>query len=173
MELTMSSSPGKIITGSQTITLKEIKGGKAVYNVDRSGGLADLGTEEWTVDKDGLYTTKSSMMELGDKAMELPAKPTPGMTWKVHTKVDRPEIKMDMSITFRIVGKQKVHTKGGEFDNALLVEQDGTGTLQEKKVRTVSQNWYVKGLGLVKANMKTIPSTGKPQTLEIQETKSQ
>ena len=172
MELTMSTTKD-VITGSQTVALKEVKDGKAVYSIDRTGGLASLGTEEWTLSKEGVFTSKSSMMDVGDKAMELPAVPKPGMTWKVHTKSDQPTVKMDMNITFKIVGKQSISTKGGKFDDALLVEQDGVGTLQSKKVRTVSQNWYVKGLGLVKANMKTTNPDGKTESLTIQETKSQ
>jgi len=172
MELTMSTKPGEVTTGSQTIALVDSKPDKAVYSVDRSGGLSILGTEEWTVDKDGVFTTKSSMMDVGDKAMELPAIPKPGMTWNVHTKVDRADVKMDMQVTFKIIGKQNIKTKVASYTDALLVEQDGAGTLQGKKVRTVSQNWYVKGLGLVKANMKTIPSEGKTESLTIQETKT-
>ena len=172
MELIMSTQPGQVITGSETVTLKEVKGGQAVYNVDRTGGLAVLGTEEWTLDKDGVYTTKSSVMDLDAKAMELPAVPKPGMTWKVHTKADKSNMKMDMVITFKIIGKQSVTTKAGKHEDALMVEQDGVGTLQNQKVRTVSQNWYVKGLGLVKAAMKTITPDGKTESLSIQETKT-
>jgi hypothetical protein len=172
MELVMSSEPGKVTTGSQTITLKESKNGRSIYTVDRSGGLASLGTEEWTVNGKGVYTTKSSMMTLGDDAMELPAHPKPGMKWKFHTKSDQATAKMDMEISCTVVGKEDVKTKGGSFKDALVVEQDGTGTVQGKKVRTESKNWYVKGLGLVKATLKNHLPDGTDQTLSIQETKS-
>lgn len=172
MELVMSSEPGKVTTGSQTTTLKESKDGNSVYTVDRSGGLASLGTEEWTVNAKGVFTSKSSMMTLGDDAMELPAHPKPGMKWKFHTKSEQATAKMDMEITCQVVGNEDVKTKGGTFKNALVVEQDGTGTVQGKKVRTESKNWYVKGLGLVKATLKNHLPDGTDQTLSIQETKS-
>jgi hypothetical protein len=104
--------------------------------------------------------------------MELPADPKPGMTWKVHTKSTNPAAAMDMDMTFKIIGKQKVSTKAGTFPDALLVEQDGVGTLQNQKVRTESQNWYVKGVGLVKATMKNHLPGNKTESLTIQETKS-
>ena len=172
MELVMSSEPGKVTTGSQTITLKESKNGQSIYTVDRSGGLASLGTEEWKVNTKGVYTSKSSMMTLGEDAMELPAHPKVGMTWKFHTKSDQSTAKMDMEITCKVLGNEDVTTKGGGYKGALVVEQDGVGTVQGKKVRTESKNWYVKGLGLVKATLKNHLPDGTDQTLSIQETKS-
>ena len=173
MELVMSSEPGKVTTGSQTVTLKESKPDKLVYSVDRSGGLAALGTEEWTVTPKGVFTTKSSMMTLGDDAMELPASPKPGMTWKFHTKSDQANASMDMEISCKILGQEDFKTKGGSYKNALVVEQDGVGTVKDQKVRTESKNWYVKGLGLVKATLKNHLPNGKIESLSIQETMSQ
>ncbi len=79
---------------------------------------------------------------------------------------------MDTENTFKIVGKCKsVTTKAGTHKAALMVEQSSTGTLQGKKVRTESQSWYVKGLGLVKQQMKIIREGDKPATIVIQESK--
>lgn len=169
MELTISDQKA-VRTGSQQIKLKEVKDGKAVYSVDRTGQLAILGTEEWTVTDKGVYTTKSSMMDLGPDAMELPAHPTPGMSWKVHTKSSQPTASMDMQMTFKVVGFEPVSTKAGKFKNALVIEQDGTGTLEGQKVRTESKNWYVKGIGLVKATMTNHLASGKTELMTIQET---
>jgi hypothetical protein len=169
MELTVSDQ-GAIRTGSQSIKLKGIKDGKAVYTVDRTGQLAILGSEEWTISDKGVFTTKSSMMDVGADAMELPADPKPGMTWSVHTKSDQPTAKMDMQMSFKVIGKQSVTTKAGKFRDALVIEQDGKGTLQGQKVRTESKNWYVKGIGLVKATMTNHIEGGKTESLTIQET---
>jgi len=169
MEETTSAQPGVVTTGSQTITFTGIKNGKAVYNVDHTGGLAVLGSEEWAISTEGVFTTKSSVANFGDKAMELPADPKPGMTWKVSMKASRADENMDTENTMKIIGKDNVTTKAGTFKDALVVEQIGVGTLQSKKVRTVSKSWYVKGIGLVKADMK-ITTDGKTQTVLIQET---
>lgn len=171
MEETTSVSPSQVVTGSQTITCTEVKADKAVYTVDRSGGLANLGSETWTVTKDGVFS-KSSLVDVGDHAMELPASPKPGVTWKVHMKAERSDAQMDIDNVFKVVRKEKVTTKGGTFDDALLVEQIGTGTMQSKNVRTVSHSWYVKGLGLVKADMKVTYKDGTSQSVMVQETSS-
>ncbi len=169
MELTISDQKA-IRTGSQSIRFEGMKDGKAVYSVDRTGQLASLGTEEWTITDKGVFTTKSSMMDIGQDAMELPANPKPGMTWKVHTKSDQAAAKMDMEMTFKVVGIESVTTKAGKFKSALLIEQDGKGSLQGQKVRTESKNWYVKGIGLVKATMMNHVEGGKSESLTIQET---
>jgi len=171
MELDISgqSSP---ITGSQQVTFKGIKDGKASYVVERTGGLEALGSENISLEKDGIYTTHSTVAKLSPHAMELPADPKPGMKWTMHTSADSKTAKMDMEITCKVIGTQSVTTKVGTYKDALLVEQDGVGTLQGKKVRTVSKNWYVKGLGNVKADLTTYDQDGKQaQTLTIQETK--
>jgi hypothetical protein len=170
LEMTSTANPGAVTTGSQTITFDGIKDGKAIYKVDRTGGLAAIGTEEWTISKDGVFMSKSSIVDAGGMAMELPAHPKPGMTWKFHAKASSAGINMDMVMTLTILRKEKVTTKAGTFEDALVVEQDGVGTMQTQKTRTVSQNWYVKGLGLVKAEMKTVGPDGKTQSVSIQET---
>ena len=168
LELTMSSQPNQVTTGAQIITHTNATGDKAFYTVERTGGLQMLGTEEWMIDKDGVFTTKSSKMSFGDRAMELPADPKPGMSWTVHPKADKTSGNMDMLMTFKIIGKETVTTKKGMHPDALRVEQIGEGTVQSHKIRTVSQNWYVKGLGLVKAEMKST-ADGKTDTIMIQE----
>jgi|GEM_PF-1982858 len=169
MELVVSGR-SDIITGSQSVTFDGMKDGKAMYRVERTGGLSMLGSDTMAVEKDGIYNLKSSVASLSNHAMELPANPKPGMTWKFHVSSDKKDSQMDMATECKVVGIQSVKTKGGTYDKALLVEQDSTGLLAGKNVRTVSRSWYVKGIGTVKADLTTHNADGSTQTLTIQET---
>jgi len=170
MELVQGGA-NNVITGSQSITLKEVKNGVATYTVERTGGLSVLGSEIWSLESDGIYTTSSSLASLSPRAMELPASPKPGMTWHFHLKSDNPDNKMDVENNCKVIGFEPVTTKARSYEKALLVEQNGSGTLRNQKVRTVSRIWYVKGIGTVKAQVKDSLPDGKSQTLTIQETK--
>ncbi len=170
MQMTQSTDKGQVRTGAQTITFTGLKDGKATYHIDRTGGLADLGTEDWTVSKDGVFDTSSSEMTYVGTAMELPAVPKPGLTWTIHAKADSATAKLDQVIQVRIVGKQTVTVKAGTFQDALLVEGEGTGTEQGQKIRTQLRNWYVKGLGVVKASLKLTQSNGRVSTLDMEDT---
>ena len=169
MELTVAGR-GDVITGSQSITFDGMKDGKASYRVERTGGLSSLGSDTISVEKDGVYNLKSSVASLSNHAMDLPANPKPGMTWQFHVNSQQKDSQMDMATTCKVIGIQSVTTKGGKYDKALLVEQDSTGLLAGKNVRTVSRSWYVKGIGTVKADLTTHNADGSTQTLTIQET---
>jgi len=170
MELVIDKG-AKVITGSQSITFKGLKDGVATYNIDRTGGLSALGSEVASLEKDGVYTSSSSVATLSSHAMELPAHPKPGMTWHFHISSDKVDSSMDMETVCTVVGLKPVTTKVATYKDALLVEQDSKGTLRGEKVRTVSRNWYVKGIGTVKADLTTYMPNGKSQSLTIQETK--
>ncbi len=169
MELVASGRPD-VITGSQSVTLIGVKDGKATYKIERTGKLSILGSDEVSVEKDGVYTNSSSVAKLSAHAMELPASPKPGDKWNFHVTSDQKDSEMDMETTCKVVGIQKVKTKGGTYDNALLVEQTSKGKLRGKNVRTVSRSWYVKGIGTVKADLTTTNPDGKTESLTIQET---
>ncbi|MDR3688852.1 MAG: hypothetical protein P4L46_05695 [Fimbriimonas sp.] len=162
---------GQILTGSQTVAFKGVKDGKATFDIERTGGLSALGSEVASVEKDGVFTLSSTIAKLSPHAMELPAAPKPGMTWHFHIFSDKTDSKIDMETTCKVVGFEPVTTKVGTYPDALLVSQTGKGTLQGQKVRTESKNWYVKGLGTVKAVLKTNLPNGKSETLTLQETK--
>ncbi len=171
MDMELVTSQGTVISGSQTVTAKGVKDGKATYSIQRTGGLEILGSDEVSVEKDGVFTNSSSVAKLSSHAMELPAHPKPGMTWKFHVSADNPTSAMDMETTCKVIGIQSVTTKAGSYKDALLVQQDSVGTLQKQKVRTVSKSWYVKGIGTVKADLVTYKPDGTSEKLTIQETK--
>ncbi|AIE86432.1 hypothetical protein [Fimbriimonas ginsengisoli] len=174
MEIRSSSQPNQVLTGTQTIALKEIKDGKPVFTISRDGQLGDLvGQQEVVLEKDGIYNTASTVAKVGAHDLELPAKLAPGVKWTSHTEVDRPdkpEQQLEDNSTCTVVGPQKVTTKVGEHD-ALLITSSGKGTIAGKKVVTTSKSWYVKDRGSVKTVLSTTFPDGKVQTITIQEVK--
>jgi hypothetical protein len=168
MEVVDSSQPGTM-TGAQTITLKEIKDGKAVFQIERTGNLAQLGAQEVTLEKDGIYVTASDVAKVNHD-LELPNDLSAGKTWKNRMVVDQPGREVEMDSTFKIVGERKVKTKVGDR-NALLITSTGQGKMQGQKVRMVSENYYVRDIGGVKSVIKIVYPDGKVRTMTIQETK--
>lgn len=166
MEAVYSTS-GMKLAGTQTITLIRIDDGKPVFEISRTGDLSRLGTQEVTLEKDGLYVTK---MDVGtaNHDLELPNDLVTGKSWNNAMKVDQ---KLDIKSTFKVVGPVKVKTPVAERD-AILITSTGSGTLDGKKVTMDSQNWYVKGIGGVKTEITTKFSDGKKETITVQEVKS-
>lgn len=137
-------------TGEQVSKLKESQDGRAVYTVERTGGLSVLGTDELLVDSKGVYTTKSSLGEMDSKNLELPAKVEPGATWKErHTLTQPSGEKVTIESSYKVVGTEKVRTELGTFD-ALLVTAKGPVEVGSQKMTLSAKTWYVKEKGPVK-----------------------
>jgi hypothetical protein len=169
MEIIDSQAPGQPKTGTQVAVLKEIKDGKAIFDVERTGNLMDLGSQEVTLEKGGVYVTEVAIAQI-DHELELPSDLTPGKTWESVLKVDTPGRSVNLKNSFKVVGKQQVKTKVADRD-AILITSTGTGTMQNQAVRIESKNWYVRDLGGVKSVINIIPTKGKTRTMTIQETK--
>ncbi|MFZ4508438.1 MAG: hypothetical protein ACOYON_12160 [Fimbriimonas sp.] len=170
MEVT-SNTQTAVVTGSQTTTLKEIKDGKAVFLVERTGGLSTLGTNELTLEKDGIYVKSSSIAKVGERELEMPAGLQPGKTWSTTTELSSDSRSMKVKSTFVVKAIEKVTTKKATYDNALLIVSTGKGTQDGSNVSITTKSWFVRGRGNVKAVIVRTPGTGKPETLTIQETK--
>jgi hypothetical protein len=169
MEIVTSTATG-INSGTQTMRLKEMKDGKAVFTVERTGNLAQqLGGMEVRVEKDGVYVHSSPIATVGERDLELPADLTPGKTWTTTTKVDRESQKMDLKNTFKVAGVEPVTTKRSKYEDALLVTSVGEGTLSGSRVRIETRSWFVKGRGNIKTEMRLIDAANKAQTISIEE----
>lgn len=170
MEISISDQPKDKYTGAQTITIKEIKDGKPIFSIDRTGQLAKLGSQEVSLTEEGIFNTMSSIAKIGPKDMELPAKLAPGVTWKSHAEIAQGSETVVNDSDLKVVGPDKVKTPAGEHD-ALLITSTGQSTIGGKKAKTTSKNWYVLDLGVVKSVLVNTYSDGKVQTITIQETK--
>jgi len=170
LEISISDQPNSTVSGTQTISLKEIKDGVPTYKIERTGPLAKLGAQEVELKPDGIYNTASTVAKVSAKDLEMPAKLTPGSTWKSHTEVDQGTTKMVNDSVFKVGGIEKVQTKAGEHEG-LVITSTGVGTVGDKKVHTTSKSWYVKDLGGVKTVLNTTGADGKVQVITIQEIK--
>lgn len=166
LEESTSESP-QTITGSQIIRPLSVENGVAKYRLENTGNLADIGTSELELAKDGLRVTKSSVAKIGNKpSLELPASLKPGVTWQSEDEIDSAGRSLKIHSTLKVVGTTTVKTKRGELE-ALLVESKGSGTENGATAEIKSRSWYVKGVG----NVKTVIEqkvAGKTSTITIQ-----
>lgn len=169
MEVANSAQSG-VMTGAQTTKFEGMKDGKAVFSIERTGGLISLGMQKVTVEPDGVYATESSIVKL-ERELELPAELTPGKTWANRTVVDQPSQKVDVKNTFKVVGPTKVTTKAGERD-ALLITSTGKGQIQGQNVTINSKSWFVRGVGNVKSELTIQYPNNRTEKVTIQETKT-
>ncbi|HTQ10750.1 MAG TPA: hypothetical protein VMI31_11805 [Fimbriimonadaceae bacterium] len=168
-------SASESFTGSQTVHLQSVAGGKAVYEIERTGGLGDqLGTDTVTLQKDGIYVTNTTKLTTKEPTLDMPSSVEPGKTWKNEGKFTMEGgHSFDQDITFTVVGEKPVKTEAGSY-TGLLVKGAGQLTIDGKKYRMVSGEWYVKEKGLVKNEISMTPlgsPHAKPQLITIQETK--
>ena len=157
---------GMPTSGTKTIKLDKIEGGKASYVLRQEGGLAAQGDITLSLEKDGIYAMKSSVSKLKAHSLEMPAKLEVGGGWKDHTEMgDRIVLDSDL----KIVGKERVSTPGGTFDEALHVTSKGGGTMGEGPIELETEMWYVRGLGAVKQILRITPKgKGAKRTVTVQ-----
>jgi hypothetical protein len=164
------STDATVRTGTVSTTFTEMKDGQAVFDIERTGGLADIGTQKIALKKDGIYLVSSSASNIEAPQMELPADLSPGKSWKSTLKVDQPGRTMELNTTYTVKGVEKFTTKKGGRQG-LLVVATGNGTMNSDKITFNSREWYVKGVGGVKAILTTKTSKGASQTITIEEAK--
>jgi hypothetical protein len=156
-------------SGEQTVKLTDVKDGKAIYEIERPG---ELGTETISLEKDGIYTIGSTLIQGATRNLELPSDLPPGKTWKNTGKVQMSQ-EVEQNLTIKVIGVSDVDTKAGK-QSALHVKQTGVLSFGGTKYRMDSDLYYVKDKGLVKS-VATLNNVSKPkekpQVITIQETK--
>lgn len=153
--------------GTKTVKLDKIEGDKATYTLHQDGGLAGQGDITLSLEKDGIYTMKSSVGKLKPHSLEMPAKLDVGGGWKDHTEMGDGKIVLDNDL--KIVGKERVSTPGGTFDEALHVTSTGSGTMGQGPINLETESWYVRGLGAVKQILRITPKgKGAKRTVTVQ-----
>jgi hypothetical protein len=173
MEIEVALQGGVTYTGYQTVRLKSVENGKAIYDIERTGDLgSQIGQDTVSLEKGGLYTVSST--RLGKtRNIEMPAKLEPGATWKNTGKLESNDgRKLEQDITYRVIGPAKVTTKAGAQD-AMLIKASGN-IKGDKLLRMESSMWYVKDKGLVKSvfTLRDVKHPKeKPQVITFQEVK--
>ena len=166
MEIVRSTDPA-VLTGTQTVRLDEIKDGKATFKFERTGGLDMIGAESIVLTKEGVYLVDAGLADIKEPQLELSSKLTPGSTWTSQLNVPG---KMELKNVYTVKGVVDFKTKKGPR-KGLLVVATGKGTIQGKAVTITSKEYYVKGVGGVKAEVVNTTADGQKQTLTIEEAK--
>jgi hypothetical protein len=146
------------LNGEQTISPKSAEDGKVIYTVMRTGDLASqLGIEEWSLEKDGVYAISNTRVTTSVREMQAPANMDPGKTWTSNTKAKMQNggstVDVAQNLTYKVVGEQSVTTPVGK-QQALLVKATGTLKIGEISNRVEASFWYVKDKGMVKNVLK-------------------
>lgn len=156
-------------TGTAVTKLTAVKDGVATFVTDRTGPLESLGSEELIVKPDGIYNTKIGGQPVEPVQLVMPADVSVGKVWTSKGKIKLQDGKtFTQDMKFKVVGREKVKTKAGEFD-ALKVTAQGEITVGDKRSQSNITAWYVKGLGTVKMAITTSSPPGK-MTVEATKT---
>jgi hypothetical protein len=165
-----TSTDTTVHTGSQTFVLKSIGDKEAVFDADRTGGMADLGSEQLALRPDGVYVLSSDKAKITGDRLEIPNELTPGKTWRNHQVVVLDGRTMDVTNDWKVVGMQKFSTKAGSYEG-LLISTTGKGLVDNKKVTIETKMWLVKGRGALKYALTMTMPGGEKRTVTVQEIK--
>lgn len=169
MKVVYSSRPDPI-SGEQTVSFLGVKDGVASYRVERSGTLSSLGTDEYSIEKDGVYATSSSIGKLEKKSLELPANLAPGEKWSNDSKLTTPDGKVvEIKSNYAALGEESIKVGAGDF-TAMKITTTGTMKLDSQVMDVSTTSWYVRNVGLVKQSMKMKSKDGSSQTIEVEAT---
>lgn len=159
------------LTGTQTFSFKEVKDGKALFDIARTGGMEDtFGQEKLSLEKDGLYTLGTSTLKNSMHSLELPSDLPPGKTWKNSADLDMNSGQsMTTSQVFKVVGIEKIKTAVATRD-ALKIVGTGPMRMAGTDYQTTNTCWYVKDVGMVKSTTVLTAKKGGPKTILIEET---
>ncbi|HXH62501.1 MAG TPA: hypothetical protein VNI20_14240 [Fimbriimonadaceae bacterium] len=142
--------------GTQTSELQSVKDGVATYLVDRTGGLALMGTDTVELSDKGVSTTGSSIGQFEEPALELPADFAVGKTWESKATITAQGIKRTLVSENKATKEEKVTVQAGTFD-CIVVESSVTITVSgspDKSMNGSSKSklttYYAKGVGTVK-----------------------
>lgn len=134
-------------------------GAKGQVEVERDGGLAELGTDKIELRKEGVFGISNSAIEFGKPQMELPADPTAGKTWESDIDVKLQGSPFKMATKYKVIGTEKLKTEAGEFDT-LVVEATSLLTSETVRNEIKAKSWYAKGKGMIRQEA-TVKQPGK------------
>lgn len=167
LEITYSDNPVPA-TGSRRVVLQDVKDGKATFVQKQEGALVGEGDITLSLEKDGVYAMSSTKGKIKEHSLEIPASLSVGGGWKDHTELEQQGTSIKLDNDVKIVGKERVSTKGGTFDDALYVTSVGKGTLGDQQVTLTTRSWYVRGKGPVKQIVEVVPAKGAKRTISMQ-----
>lgn len=168
IRMRLTTPDGTKSEGEQTVKLLKVENGEAVFSIERTGDLAQLGTDEVTVRKGGVYMTGTTLGTVSGDNLALPADIAPGKTWTSRSDLTQSNgSKLEYTANYRAVGVETVKTPSGSYE-ALMVRSQGPAKIGEQKVTMTTVSYYVKEVGPVKLVVSTQETGQKPQTITIE-----
>ena len=151
---------------TRTVIPGKREGNKQSFTLKNEGGTENEGDIALSLEPDGVYAMSSTKNKIVAHSVELPGKLDVGTVWKDHTQmIDQ---KIDLQNELKVVGRERVSTAGGTFDDALHVKSTGSGTYRGEPASLETESWYVKDLGPVKQIVVVAPKKGAKQTVTIE-----
>ena len=155
-------------TGAESVKFAGMdKNGKARFSIVRTGQLAQLPNQDVWLDDKAITVASASPGTLDGHPIELPAKLSPGVTWKTDYKMSLSSGTYEDHSTYRVTGPAKVKTKAGTFD-AILIESTGDDVENNVKVKVTTKAWYVKDRGAVRTVISSTAPNSKSQTITFE-----
>lgn len=163
-----TSSGAEPQAGEQITKLKSVGQSTALFDIERTGALAGLGSETQSLETTGVYLLSSTLGDTGGKTLALPSDLPIGKRWTVTSRLEQPGgTKMEYDAVYEVVRREKVVTEGGTFDG-LLVKSSGKGRMNEQPIRMETRAWFVRDVGQVKLEVKTTMADGTSQSVTME-----
>ncbi|HMS53903.1 MAG TPA: hypothetical protein PKA27_00755 [Fimbriimonadaceae bacterium] len=152
----VTDDAGDVRTGTQKSELVEVKDGKGIYQVTRTGSFGELlGEDQQVVVTDkGVLATEIKGQKIDPPQMEMPAELKPGTTWSVANKFTLDGRKFEQKNTYKAIKVEQVKTKAGSYE-CMLIEIKGSVSIDGQKMDLQTKAWFSKSIGEVKIEMTT------------------
>lgn len=156
-------------TGTRTIEVGKIENGKVTFLIKQSGALEDQGDVTVSLEPDGVFAMSSSKGTMKPHTLEMPTSIAPGASWEDNTELATNGTSIKLTNKVKAEKFEKITTKVGTYDEALLVTSTGSGTISGKPGTLTTRSWYVKGRGAVR-QVIDLTLTGQPKrTISMEE----
>ncbi len=158
----------RTLKGAQETELEEVKADGAVFRQAWTEELAMNGTSKVRVTPEGVFGIEAQGNALNPPQMEMPAKITPGFKWSSHTKLTVNGETVE-STDSKIVGMKTI-TLGKKPHSVLVVTRSSKVDISGKKKVLDSTEYYEKGIGPVKVDVKVSGGGDPVQTFSMEHT---
>lgn len=136
--------------GEQEVAYQGLIDGVPTYKILRTGALSDLGDETLQLSEEGVKLSETSIGEVAEPSLALPAKIAVGDTWEdTQTITQRDGKDLVMKSSYKVEKEEKLTTDAGEFDT-IYISSNGTITYDGSTRTFTGRINYAKGIGPVK-----------------------
>jgi hypothetical protein len=156
----MKLTQGKTIQkGDQRFELEKIEGNTAHFRQVWGGDLSFYGEARYILNAEGISGTEAQGTKVDPPQLELPAKLTPGHSWKAPGKLEMQGGSIS-NLSATIVGLKPLKVAGRSIQ-AMLVRRTSTINVTGKAQQMEVSEYYEKGVGVVKMEV-TMKGGGQP-----------